>query len=306
MSVSRLTTDSVTVRVPATSANLGPGFDSMGLALGIVDEIHVRAITGPTQVTVAGHGSGEVPEGEEHLVVQAVRRGLDHLGAPQAGLLMHCRNAIPHGSGLGSSAAAVVAGLIIARGLVGDAAALDDHTILGLATEFEGHPDNAAPALLGGATVAWMGPQGPNAARVEVGDHVAPTVLTPPTPVLTRRARAVLPAHVPHADAAFNAGRAALLILALQSREDLLLTATEDRLHQQQRIGVMPETLAVVAQLRARGLPAVVSGAGPSVLALAGRDDALMGELQQQGWQVSYPPVAHEGATLVSRDTARA
>ncbi|HLS49939.1 MAG TPA: homoserine kinase [Actinomycetaceae bacterium] len=302
--MSRLTNDSVVVRVPATSANLGPGFDSMGLALEIVDEIRVRATAGPTQVTVEGHGSGEVPEGDDHLVVKAIRRGLDYVGAPQAGLVMHCHNAIPHGSGLGSSAAAVVAGLIIARGLVGDPTAMSDGEILALATEMEGHPDNAAPALLGGATVAWVGPEGPDAARVEVGPHLAPTVLTPPTPVLTRRARAVLPSEVPHADAAFNAGRAALLVLALQSREDLLLTATEDRLHQQQRMAVMPETLEVVAELRARGLPAVVSGAGPSVLALAGRDEPAMAVLQRHGWQVSYPPVALHGARVVSRDAA--
>lgn len=304
--MARLVNDSVQVRVPATSANLGPGFDTLGLALGTTDAITVRATAGATRVSVEGHGAGEVALGEDHLVVRAVRLGLDYVGAPQAGLEMHCRNAIPHGSGLGSSAAAVVAGLVVARGLVSEPDALDDDAVLALATELEGHPDNAAPALLGGATVAWVGDEGAAAARLDVGTHIDPTVLTPPTPLLTRRARSVLPAEVPHEDASFNVSRAALLVLALRSRPDLLVTATEDRLHQAQRAAVMPATLEVVAELRQRGLPAVVSGAGPSVLVLGGRDEQALEVLARHGWRVSRPGVAVQGAVIVAREPAHA
>ncbi|MEE6273387.1 homoserine kinase [Georgenia wangjunii] len=295
----RLVRDRVRVRVPATSANLGPGFDALGLALGIWDEIEVRAVAGPTSVTVRGQGEGTVGEGEEHLVVRAVRAGLDAMGAPQAGLELVCENRIPHGRGLGSSAAAVVAGLVAARGLVGDPAALDDTAVLTLATELEGHPDNAAPAIIGGATVAWVDEDGPRAARLPVGEHVRPTVLVPPGTLLTRHARSVLPAHVPHADAALNAGRSALLVLALAERADLLLPGTEDRIHQRQRADVMPATLDVVGALRARGLPAVVSGAGPSVLVLARLDGEAAAALTRHRWQVLAPVVAQRGAELL-------
>ena len=288
--------------VPATSANLGPGFDALGLALDITDHIEVRATAGATRVTVTGSGAGSVPEGEDHLVVRAIRIGLDYVGAPQAGLELHCRNRVPHGRGLGSSAAAVVAGLVAARGLVDDPAALDDDAVLALATEIEGHPDNAAPALHGGATVAWTGPSGPEVAALDVGDHVRPTVLVPPGALLTREARSVLPNHVTHADAAFNAGRAALLVLALAERADLLLAATEDRIHQRQRAAVMPESLQVIDTLRELGLAAVVSGAGPRVLVLSRAGDAQVATFVKHGWQVHTPAVAARGALLAHDD----
>src|SRR5699024_2453785 len=179
----------------------------------------------------------------------------------QVGLELRCHNRIPHGRGLGSSAAAVVGGLVAARGPVAEPEALDDEAVLALATDFEGHPDNAAPAILGGATVAWRDADRPRAARLPVGDHVRPTVLVPPGELLTGTARSVLPRSVTHEDAAFNAGRSALLVLALGQRPDLLLPATEDRIHQRQRAMVMAETLRVIDTLRDLGLPAVVSGA---------------------------------------------
>ncbi|KGM10338.1 serine kinase, partial [Cellulomonas bogoriensis 69B4 = DSM 16987] len=160
----RLHTGEVSVRVPATSANLGPGFDALGLALAHHDEIEARVVDGDrVTVEVQGQGAGDLPTGEDHLVVRAVRAGLEHVGAPHVGLHLRCLNRIPHGRGMGSSAAAVVAGLLIARALVPEPGALDDVTVLDLATRFEGHPDNAAPALLGGATVAWSDPAGPRA-----------------------------------------------------------------------------------------------------------------------------------------------
>lgn len=274
----RLGHDHVRVRVPATSANLGPGFDALGLALGCHDVVEVRAL-GSTEVTVEveGEGAGEVPDGEEHLVVQALRAALDHVGAPQAGLHLRCTNGIPHGRGLGSSAAAVVAGLVAARHLISDPGALDDDVVLGLATRMEGHPDNAAPALLGGATVAWTGRQGPQASALPLHDDVVPVVLVPQDRLPTRTARGVLPAHVPHGDAAFTAGRAALLVQALCHDPGLLLDATEDRLHQGHRATVMESTWALVERLRSVGAAAVVSGAGPSVLVLERASEGDLG-----------------------------
>ncbi|GAA4416699.1 homoserine kinase [Georgenia halophila] len=290
----------VRVRVPATSANLGPGFDAFGLALGVWDDLTVRAVAGPTRVVVEGEGNGNLPDGEGHLVVKAVRSGLEMAGAPQAGLELLCRNAIPHGRGMGSSAAAVVAGLIAARGLISDPAALDDATVLALATELEGHPDNAAPALLGGATTAWVDDEGPHAVEVPLAPGLRPTVLVPDARLTTSSARRVLPAQVPHADAAHNVARAALLVLALGGRMDLLLAGTEDRLHQGYRSDVMRPTAEAVRALREAGWPAVVSGAGPSVLVLERLDRPTAETLSRHGWRVLDPGVAAEGAHLVS------
>jgi homoserine kinase len=312
----RLGADRARVRVPATSANLGPGFDALGLALALHDDVEVRALgSAEVVVDVEGEGAGEVPSGEDHLVVRALRRALDHVGAPQTGLHLTCRNRVPHGRGLGSSAAAVVAGLLAARALVAEPEALDDDVVLRLATELEGHPDNAAPALLGGATVAWSDPGAGavHAARLPVHPDVRPVVLVPGARLATSRARGVLPAQVPHGDAAFQAGRAALLVEALGRRPDLLLPATEDRLHQGYRRPVMAESLALVDALRARGVAAVVSGAGPTVLVLARAADQQVdpatggtdadAPLEQVldgvrgGWQVVRPGVDAGGAT---------
>ncbi|WP_154795128.1 homoserine kinase [Occultella kanbiaonis] len=295
----RLLYDQASVRVPATSANLGPGFDAFGLAHRIHDVVHVRATTGATAVEVTGEGAGEVPDGETHLVVRALRAGLEYAGAPQAGLHLRCVNAIPHGRGMGSSAGAVVAGLVAARALIGDPDALADGAVLELATEFEGHPDNAAPALLGGATIAWMGPEA-RAARIEVHPEIACTVLIPTERLATHRARAALPRTVAHADAAFNAGRAGLLTLALTSRPDLIMAATEDRLHQDHRADAMMASVALVHRLRERGLPAVISGAGPSVLVLADVGPELEAELAGR-WRVLHPRIDRDGAQILAR-----
>lgn len=312
----RLGCDHVRVRVPATSANLGPGFDSLGLALGVFDDLEVRAL-GSSGVTVEvdGEGAHEVPDGETNLVVRAVRLALDHAGAPQTGLHLRCTNRIPHGRGLGSSAAAVVSGIFAARGLIADPDALDDAVALRLATELEGHPDNAAAAILGGATIAWTQQDGPRAVRVATHPDLVPVVLVPSARLATARARGVLPVAVPHADAAFAAGRAALLVEALARRPDLLFPATEDRLHQRYRAAVMSDTLALIDALRARGVAAVVSGAGPSVLALAratgggasDADDAVKAVFggAMGGWQVIRPGVADDGAQVDRVESAR-
>ncbi|MFI7589681.1 homoserine kinase [Spongisporangium articulatum] len=275
-----------TVRVPATSANLGPGFDSLGLALGVHDVVTATALPTPgVEVEVRGEGADGVPRDERHLVVRAVRAGLAQAGLPaerQPGLRLTCENVIPHGRGMGSSAAAVVAGLMAARGLLADPTRLDDECLLALATRFEGHPDNAAAALYGGCTISWQSvlpstslpAGGPRAERVEVRADLEPVVCVPTTELSTETARAMLPAEVPHADAAFNAGRAALLVQALTRQPSLLLEATEDRLHQTQRAPAMRPTADLIARVRAAGGAAVVSGAGPSVLVLGAGDEA--------------------------------
>jgi homoserine kinase len=262
----------VSVQVPATSANLGPGYDTLGLALDLCDELSVEATTGAVEITVEGEGADSLPAGEDHLVVRALRRALDHAGAPQTGLRLHALNRIPHGRGLGSSAAATVAGLLLARGMVSEPEALDDAAVLQLATEFEGHPDNAAPALHGGVVLSYL--QGPTARAVPLTlaeGVLHPVVLLPTATLSTHQARGLLPEQVTYPDAVFNTSRAALLVHALAGAPELLLEATEDRLHQDQRAPGMPESVELMRVLRREGHPAVISGAGPSVLVMAGR-----------------------------------
>ncbi|WP_426594702.1 homoserine kinase [Cellulomonas sp. McL0617] len=306
----RLGADHVRVRVPATSANLGPGFDAIGLALDLVDDLEVHALGSPgVRVEVTGEGAGQVPDDEQHLVVSSLRAALDQVGAPQTGLHLVCHNRIPHGRGLGSSAAAVVAGIIAARGLIAEPEALADDVVIDLAASIEGHPDNAAPAVLGGATLAWKDASGFRAIGLSVDPSIAPIAIVPPTHLSTKAARGVLPATVPHADGAFQAGRAALLVEALGRRPDLLLTATEDRLHQEYRRSVMRDSLALVDALRSRGVAAVVSGAGPTVLVLArafgggastDADEAIAAVFggAMGGWRVLPLAVDRSGATV--------
>jgi homoserine kinase len=263
---------SVRVRVPATSANLGPGFDSLGLALGLHDEVEVAVTAAGLDIEVSGEGADDlVGAGERHLVVRALRVAFDDLNVAQPpGLALRCANRIPHGRGLGSSAAAIVAGLVAARALAGASTRPQD--VLPLANVLEGHPDNVAPCLFGGLTIAWIadgatGLPEARAIRLDPRDEVRTVAFIAPGPVSTKVARGLLPAAVPHADAARNAGRAALLVAALTARPDALLDGTEDKLHQDYRAPAMPHTHDLVTALRAAGVPAVVSGAGPSVLA---------------------------------------
>ena len=270
MSAMAFLTAPAAVRVPATSANLGPGFDALGVALTLYDEVRAKVAERGVKVTVTGEGAQELPGDERHLVVQAMNHAFDALGEAPAGLELECRNAIPQARGLGSSSAAIVAGILLARGLVeGGVERLDDAAALRLAADLEGHPDNVAPCLLGGLTIAWTGPDGARAVRLEPSPDVRPFAFVPSERALTDVARAALPPSVTHADAAFNAARSALLVHALTSAPEHLLAATEDRLHQPYRAASMPGTAALVAQLRDQGVAAVVSGAGPSVLALA-------------------------------------
>lgn len=259
----------VRVRTPATSANLGPGFDALGLALALYDDVSARVTGRGCVVEITGAGAGDLPTGPEHLIVQSMYETFDRLGGRPPGLALECVNRIPQARGLGSSSAAIVSGVLLARELVEDGPArMDTAAVLRLAAELEGHPDNVAPCLLGGFTIAWTEPDGARAVSLAPAERIEPTVFIPDERGLTSVARAALPATVPHGEAAFTAGRAALLVHALTAAPDLLFPATADRLHQDYRAGAMPATSALVKSLREAGVAAVVSGAGPTVLAL--------------------------------------
>ncbi|TBL40905.1 homoserine kinase [Verrucosispora sp. SN26_14.1] len=286
----------VRVRVPATSANLGPGFDALGLALALYDDVAAEVTAGGVTVSVAGEGADDLPVDDGHLVVRAMRATFDELGGQPSGLALECVNRIPQARGLGSSSAAIVAGVLLARALVVDGEQrLDEDAALRLAARIEGHPDNVAPCLLGGFTLAWTESGGARAVSLPVAEGVHPTVLVPTERGLTASARAALPATVPHADAALNAGRAALLVHALTTEPGLLLPATVDRLHQSYRASSMPGTAAVVEELRAAGVAAVVSGAGPTVLALSELPEGFDAGTE---WQILRLPIDVPGAQV--------
>jgi homoserine kinase len=261
------------VRVPASSANLGPGFDALGLALAWYDDVSAVRTESGLLVEVSGICAADVPRDERHLVVRAMDATFAELGEQRGGLALRCTNTIPHGLGLGSSAAAVVAGVLLARALIRNGSRrLDDVAALGLAARLEGHPDNAAAALFGGFTIAWPESSRVRAVRLEPAQSLRAVLLLPDSTLATATARGLLPDTVPHADAAHAAARSALLVHAITAEPDLLLPATEDRLHQAYREPAMPDTLALVARLRSTGLAAVVSGAGPGVLVLGGEE----------------------------------
>ncbi len=263
-------TRSVEVRVPATSANLGPGFDTLGLALSVYDELIVTALPHPgIEISVSGEGACEVPTDASHLVITSMAYAFEAFGRTMPGIRLEARNAIPHGRGMGSSGAAVVAGLLAAKGLLAGDVEIGEDALLRLATELEGHPDNVAPALFGGLTIAWVDEDGPQHKKLLVHRGVAPLVFVPEFTMSTSVARGLAPLQVTREDAVFNLSRSALLIAALTQSPDLLLAATDDRLHQSYRAQAMPETDGLVRALRAAGFAAVVSGAGPSVLVLA-------------------------------------
>jgi len=333
--------DVVRVRVPATSANLGPGFDALGLALTLYDEVDAWIRPAGLSIEISGEGEDLADAGEEHLVVRAMRAAFALTGTQPPGIGLRCVNQIPHGRGLGSSAAAIVAGILAARaltatdgqagdGLAGDGAepgpargTLPEDAVFRLATDLEGHPDNVAACLAGGLTIAWTVSGRPHMVRLEPLPSISPVICVAPAPVRTEAARRLLPHKVPHQDAAANAGRSALLVAALTllpvtspgagSPDDTaaLFDATQDWLHQDYRSIAMPETDALVRRLRAEGIAAVVSGAGPSVLALLfGREspdyrhhlDSLGSIVKETGiaWHISSLDVERHGARVLS------
>jgi homoserine kinase len=258
---------SVRVTVPASTANLGPGFDALGMALALHDVVELEVATHGLDIEVVDAGAGDVddvPTDESHLVVRALRKACAHLGIEVPGIRLRCHNAIPHARGLGSSAAAVVSGVAAAYALAGRDL---DSRALQLAAEFEGHADNAAASLFGGLVIAWCDGGQFRAERLTPAVSLRPVLAVPAERSSTDATRGLLPKQVPHADAAFTAGRAALAVHALTARPELLLAATEDRLHQDYRAPAYPASAALVRTLREAGVPATISGAGPSVLA---------------------------------------
>jgi homoserine kinase len=261
--------------VAASSANLGPGFDSLGLALSLYNEVVVETTRSGLTVEVEGEGVGQVPLDSSHLVVRAIERGLHAAGVTAPGLIVRCRNDIPHSRGLGSSAAAVVGGLAAVNGLVAQAGStpMTESELIQLSSEFEGHPDNASAAVLGGAVVSWIEDGGSDPRygaaplRLHPDIHLFPAI--PEERSSTAETRVLLPEDVSHADARFNVSRAALLVVALTERPDLLMQATEDVLHQPQRASAMPASAEYLRILRRCGVAAVLSGAGPAVIALS-------------------------------------
>ncbi|ACZ84641.1 homoserine kinase [Streptosporangium roseum] len=329
----------VTVRVPATSANLGPGFDTLGLALALYDEVEVGLVdpggdprSRSVSIEVTGEGAGELDDGEGHLIVKTIRLTFDRMGLPQPrGIRLRCLNRIPHARGLGSSSAAICAGILAARALAGapypvvdgpdpaggrDGAGpgrpaarpeFTDDDVFALATEIEGHPDNVAPCLAGGLTIAWTDQSdAPHMVKLVPHADIRPVAIIPRHRLSTEVARGLLPKDVPHSDASANAGRAALLIAALTERpeRELLLAATEDRLHQNYRAPAMPQSADLVQRLRGIGVPTVVSGAGPTILAFSTVDtqDLIAPEVGTD-WHIQPLDVETRGACVVSPET---
>ncbi|MCY7400387.1 MAG: homoserine kinase [Nocardioides sp.] len=291
----------VRVSVPATSANLGPGFDAFAVALDLRDELSAQVLPGGLEIEVTGAGADDVPRDESHLVVRAMRAAFELMDAEPPGLLLECRNVIPHSRGLGSSSAAIVAGVALARALVAGGQLLaSDEALFELACDIEGHPDNVAAAFYGGFVISGREDDRWFAGRVGVDPRISAVVFVPPNGVETLGARALLPELVPHADAAANSGRAALLVVALTGQPEHLFAATRDWLHQDQREPAMPETLALLRRLRAAGLPAVVSGAGPTVLAFGTHDSTDLRRHCPQGWACHDLAIEPSGVRLLA------
>jgi homoserine kinase len=284
----------ITVRVPATAANLGPGFDALGLAFDLWNEVLVEAADHPTSVEVTGEGAGELPGDDTNLVVRSMGHVAERTGGSLPDVAVRCANRIPLEQGLGSSASAVVAGILAADRLLG--AGFDVEDTLDLAVEIEGHPDNVAACLYGGLVVAYRDTGGWRAERLDPHPDLRPVVLIPEGErVSTEAARRALPGDVPLADAAFNAGRAALVVIALTRRPELLALALEDRLHQDHRLEMAPAGRAAFDDLRAAGIPVCVAGAGPSLVAFEGPTVPDLGP----GWRVLRLEVARNGADVL-------
>jgi homoserine kinase len=296
------------VQVPATSANLGPGFDAFGLALNMHDRYVAQILDDVIlDIDVTGEGSDHVPQSDKNLLVKAIYKGFDFLGGRPKGLAVRALNVTPHGRGLGSSASAIVGGLVLARALVLNGEdKMSDKQLLSLATEMEGHPDNVSAALFGGATISWSqvvkGKVKADSIHLNVDTRIRAIAYVPEKHLATTKARKMLPESIPFADAVRNSTNAARLGHALTLRPDLLFMATEDFLHQSYRADAMPDSFALVTKLRGAGVAAFISGAGPTVLALHTGDQSEVEELKLAGGNgfVAYPlEIASHGASLL-------
>jgi len=298
----------IQVQVPATSANLGPGFDSFGLALATHDRYVAQILDDAgLDIDVTGEGADEVPRNDKNLLVKAMNKGFDYLGGKPKGIAVRALNVIPHGRGLGSSASAIIGGLCLARALVLTGSdKMSDEKLLQLATEMEGHPDNVAAALYGNAVVAWQedqhGKEIAQAISLSVDTRIRAIAFIPSTAVATSKARKMLPEMIPHRDAARNSANSALLVHALTLRPDLLFRATEDFLHQVYRSEAMPASFALLTKLRAAGVAAFISGAGPTVLALHTGNESDVAELMRAAgskFEAKSLEIARSGATIL-------
>lgn len=275
------------VQVPATSANLGPGFDCLGLAVTMHDRYMAQVMDEPgVDVDVTGEGAESVPTTDKNLVIKAMYKGFDFLGGRPRGVALRQLNVIPHGRGLGSSAAAIVGGLALARALVlGGNERMSDENMLNIANEMEGHPDNVAAAIFGGANLAWSeqqrGQEVAQSLNFQVDPRIGVLAFVPATELSTSKARKMLPETVPHQDAVQNSINTAVLVQALQHRPDLLLSATKDFLHQSYRQDAMPQSFALMVKLRGAGVAAFISGAGPTVLVLHTGGESEAAELER-------------------------
>ena len=289
----------VTVHVPASSANLGPGYDTLGIALSLYDTVEVEVTRAGLEVEIFGEGADELPRDGSHLVVKAIRSALKAADVEVSGLRVVCTNNIPQSRGLGSSASAAVAGVAAGNGLAGFP--LSEQQVVQLSSAFEGHPDNAAASVLGNAVVSWTtvpvdGRSLPEyrAATLDVHPSIKATALVPDFHASTQAVRRVLPSHVTHADAAFNVSRTAVNVAALTTYPDLLWEGTRDRLHQPYRADVLPVTAEWVNRLRNRGYAAYLSGAGPTVMVLHTEpiEEAILDDARGQNLRVLELEVA--------------
>jgi homoserine kinase len=277
------------------------------MALSFYDELQVEAVAGnEIHVEVHGEGAGEVPTDGSNLVAKTIKYVFDRYKQTLPGLKLVAHNVIPHGRGMGSSGAAVVSGIMAAKGLLEGIVEISSKDLLDMATELEGHPDNVAPALFGGLTIAWEDEFGPHHKKLFVHRGVSPLELVPANKMSTALARSLQPESVPHDDAVFNVSRSALLIAALTQSPELLMAATEDKLHQEYRAEAMPETNALIQLMRSHGHAAVVSGAGPSVLVLASDpaerlEAAKLAAEKYPQWQALLLAVDFKGATVITQ-----
>ncbi|CAN2181332.1 ThrB Homoserine kinase [Candidatus Nanopelagicaceae bacterium] len=296
------------VQVPASSANLGPGFDAFGLALAMHDRYVAQVLDDSIlDIDVTGEGADEVPRNDKNLLVKAMYKGFDFLGGRPKGLAIRALNVNPHGRGLGSSASAIIGGLVLARALVLNGEDhMSDIQLLSLATDMEGHPDNVSASLFGGATISWFEVEkhksSAHCIHLNVDPRIQVMAYIPSKALATSKARKMLPESIPFADAVRNSTNAAVMSHALTTRPDLLFVATEDFLHQSYRAEAMPESYALVQKLRGAGVAAFISGAGPTVLALHTGDLREIEELKLAGgkaFEATPLEIASRGAVLL-------
>jgi len=298
----------VRVWVPASTANLGAGFDTLGLALGLYNEIEVECggDGADLRLVIEGEGAERLQAlGTQNLVARAVTGTLTYLGVPAVGLRVRMLNRIPLSRGLGSSSAAVVGGVAAAAWLAG--ASLSPEELLDLALPLEGHPDNITPALLGGLTVATLVEGKVRCVKLPVPESLHAIAIIPDFRLPTVKARQALPSMVPRADAVFNVGRVALFLAALQAgRLDLLREGVKDRLHQSYRAPLVPGMPEVLAEgERAGALACFLSGAGPTLLAMVAGEAGDIGQRMVQCWQAKAGVVAHAQVLAIDRQGVR-